>query len=53
MTTDATPTGMFTQNTTRQLTYWIRKAPIDGPITAATPNTDDTNPWIFPRSVGL
>ena len=30
--------GMFTQNTARQVMYWIRKAPSDGPITAAMPN---------------
>ena len=48
----ATPIGRLTQNTSCQLTCSTRNAPSDGPSTAATPNTLDTRPCTWARSVG-
>ena len=48
----AIPIGRLTQNTSCQLTCSTRKAPSDGPSTAAKPNTLDTRPCTCARSVG-
>lgn len=53
MTMAIAPIGRLTQNTRRQDMYWIRKAPRDGPMTAATPKTEETRPCTRARSCGV